>query len=120
MLTSKQIRELCESLPGTTYELKEEWGSELGRVEGKIFAMYGEDNHHNRILTLKVEPLEGDRLKAVYPEWIKEGYYMNKNHWVSIHLDQKTEDLLVHTLIQQSYQRVVQSLPKKVRENLSA
>jgi predicted DNA-binding protein (MmcQ/YjbR family) len=51
---------------------------------------------------------------------IEPGYHMSKKHWNTIHLDSGELDLkLIYALIDQSYNLVVEKLPKKVKEELA-
>lgn len=52
-----------------------------------------------------------DRYDAVQP-----GYHMNKQHWNTVIVDGTIPSRLLHQMIDDSYNLVVQSLPKKVRE----
>jgi predicted DNA-binding protein (MmcQ/YjbR family) len=43
---------------------------------------------------------------------------MNKKHWNTLHLGGRVPNALLKELIDHSYQLVVSSLPKKLREEL--
>lgn len=44
---------------------------------------------------------------------------MNKKHWNTITLDGSLSDEDVYVMIDHSYDRVVQSLPKRIRDSLN-
>ena len=45
------------------------------------------------------------------------GYHMNKQHWNTVIIDGSLSDNFILKLIDHSYDLIVQSLPKKVKEN---
>jgi predicted DNA-binding protein (MmcQ/YjbR family) len=47
---------------------------------------------------------------------IQPGYHMNKQHWNTIIIDGRLPNALLRELIDESYELIVQSLPKKARE----
>ena len=50
----------------------------------KMFAaLCFDDNNKESLITLKLEPVEGDFLRQQYKDIIP-GYYMNKVHWNSV------------------------------------
>lgn len=67
------------------------------------------------MITLKLEPVEGDYLRRTYEDIIP-GYYMNKVHWNSIKADGAVPDELLMDLCDKSYGLVFGGLSKKVRE----
>ena len=69
------------------------------------------------VVSLKLEPLEGEFLRGQYPD-IAPGYYMNKQHWNSIRFDGEVPDDLLRELTEKSYQLVLKGLSKKQREAL--
>jgi predicted DNA-binding protein (MmcQ/YjbR family) len=87
------------------------------KVLGKMFALVVWQNNPLRI-TLKCDPGEADMLRSQF-DAIKPGYYMNKNHWNTITLDDSIPEDLLLDMIESSYGLVVKSLSKANRENLS-
>lgn len=51
-------------------------------------------------------------------EGIKPGYHMNKRHWISVCFDKDVSDRTIKELVKRSYEIVVSSLPKQMRETL--
>lgn len=85
-------------------------------VEGKIFmlmtAVRGE-----AIINLKADPEQSLLHQAIYPH-IKPGYHMNKKHWISIYPGEEIAVDLLHGLIDDSWNLVVDKLPKRVQQRV--
>lgn len=85
-------------------------------VEGKIF-MIKMSLRGEHIVNLKVDPEQSLLHQAIYPH-IKPGYHMNKKHWISVYPgDEITVDLL-NSLIEDSWNLVVNKLPKCVQQRV--
>ena len=65
----------------------------------------------------KCNPDKAIELREEYPE-IKPGYHMNKRHWNTVIVDGSLSSKLLKEMIDDSYDLIVQSLPKKQREEL--
>lgn len=85
-------------------------------VEGKIFmlmtAVRGE-----AIINLKADPEQSLLHQAIYPH-IKPGYHMNKKHWISVYPGEEIAVDLLHGLIDDSWNLVVDKLPKRVQQRV--
>lgn len=68
-------------------------------------------------INLKCDPEKALELRDQY-DGIQPGYHMSKKHWNTIDVRGSVPDQLLIELIDHSYDLVVQSLPKKVRETL--
>ena len=85
-------------------------------VEGKIF-MIKMSLRGEHIVNLKVDPEQSLLHQAIYPH-IKPGYHMNKKQWISVYPgDEITVDLL-NSLIEDSWNLVVNKLPKRVQQRV--
>ena len=51
-------------------------------------------------------------------DYVKPGYHMNKKHWNTVEMDWQLEDSLFREWIDHSYDLVVQSLTKKLKQEL--
>lgn len=70
--------------PGVEKDFKEEWNWRRYMICGKMFAaLCFDDKNKESLITLKLEPVEGDFLRQQYKDIIP-GYYMNKVHWNSV------------------------------------
>jgi predicted DNA-binding protein (MmcQ/YjbR family) len=93
------------------------------KVVGKIFAILSEilvpgSPAKMASLNLKCDPTEALMLRQIFPA-ITPGYHMNKQHWNTVLLDKSVPDNEVKRMIEQSYQLVVNTLPKAKRPPLS-
>ena len=86
------------------------------KVGGKIFVLVAIDSDPLRI-NLKCDPDEAEALRAMYSSVIP-GYHMNKRHWNTVILDGSIEEDVVLGMVDVSYDLIVKSLTKAVREEL--
>jgi predicted DNA-binding protein (MmcQ/YjbR family) len=93
-------------------------GAFVVKVSGKMFALLSEDEVPGTI-SLKVDPEEGELLRAQYPTIIP-GYHLNKRHWITATIDDRLPTDLLTGLVDDSYDLVVASLTKARREALSS
>ena len=98
---------------GVRKDFKEEWNWLRYMIEDKMFVAvcYGDDNE-DKLITLKLDPMEGDFLRRHYDDIIP-GYYMNKTHWNSIKVDGKISDEMLKDLLDKSYDLVLRGFSKK-------
>lgn len=66
---------------------------------------------------LKCEPSFGQVVRAEN-KYIVAGYYMNKEHWNSVHLDGDVSDDILKQMIDMSFELVTKSLNKKIQKEL--
>jgi predicted DNA-binding protein (MmcQ/YjbR family) len=66
-------------------------------------------------VSLKCEPSLAEALRAEHPA-VRPGYHLNKRHWITVTLDDSLPDELVFGLIEDSYELVVDRLPKRERD----
>ncbi len=103
---------------GVKKDFKQEWNWQRYMVGDKLFAAVCYDDHNQAaLITLKLEPLEGDFLRRQYDDVIP-GYYMNKTHWNSIKADGNLPDEMLKDLLDKSYRLVLGGLSKKKRAEL--
>ncbi len=110
----EEVREYCLSKKNVTEHFPFDEVTLVFKVLGKMFALIPTDEAELSI-NLKCNPEYAMELRAKYEE-ISAGYHMNKTHWNTIHCKGKITDELLKKLINHSYDLVVESLPKKVRE----
>ncbi len=85
-------------------------------VEGKIF-MIKMSLRGEHIVNLKVDPEQSLLHQAIYPH-IKPGYHMNKKHWISVYPGDEITIVLLNSLIEDSWNLVVNKLPKRVQQRV--
>lgn len=110
-----QVCELAQGMPAATCEFPFGPEAAVFKVGGKMFALVSQDGPE--YVTVKVDPDEALVLRAEYSH-IREGYYMNKRHWVTIDLGPDAEMAQVSELVEDSYALVVSTLTKKLRSEL--
>ena len=85
------------------------------KVAGKMFALIPLEKQP-LVISLKTDPDWSAELREQYPQ-IQGAYHMNKTHWNSVVCEGLKKDL-IFKLIDHSYDLVVKSLTKKIREEL--
>jgi predicted DNA-binding protein (MmcQ/YjbR family) len=84
------------------------------KVSGKIFALASLDDVPARV-NLKCDPDLALELRDRYEE-VCPGYHMNKKHWNTVELGGRIPEAEMRKMIDHSYELVVASLPRTVRE----
>jgi predicted DNA-binding protein (MmcQ/YjbR family) len=112
----ESLREYCLLKKGVDEGFPFDNNTLVFKVMGKMFALTGIDPGDK--VNLKCDPAIALELREQYPE-IQPGYHMNKQHWNTVRLDGSLEESLLKRMIDDSYQLVVDSLPKKDRLLLS-
>jgi predicted DNA-binding protein (MmcQ/YjbR family) len=84
------------------------------KIEGKIFALFYEEK---RYLNLKCDPVVAEILREQHED-IRPGYHMNKQHWNTIIHEGSLPESDIFAMIDHSYNLVVKSLPKNIRESI--
>ena len=86
------------------------------KVMGKMFALTGLGSDVFTV-NLKCDPECAAELRETYGE-IQPGWHMNKSHWNTVDFTGELEEAFLRRLVDHSYDLVVGSLPKKVRDEL--
>lgn len=87
------------------------------KVMGKMFTICDIDNF--RGFSAKCDPERAIELREEYPLGISGAYHMNKTHWNGVLCDGSVPHHLLIELINDSYDLIVKSLPKKLRDELN-
>ena len=111
----EQLREYCLAKKGATEEFPFDETTLVFKVMGKMFALT--DLEEDFSINLKCDPEKAIELREKYPT-VLPGYHMNKKHWNTIIIDGSVPDNLLYSWIDDSYQLIVEKLPKKVKDNL--
>ena len=110
----EELREYCLSMKGTTEHFPFDDVTLVIKVQGKMFALIPLDNVETQI-SLKCDPERAINLReeysAIVPAW-----HFNKKHWNSVLIDHTISREFLCELIRHSYELVVSSLPKKLKE----
>ena len=105
------------SKTGVYKDFKEEWNWIRYLLNGKMIAAQCRDKTGKNIITLKCDPLFGEKLRIRYDD-VKPGYYMNKTHWNSVCLDGTVPDEILQEMIDQSYNLTFNKFSKKVQKEI--
>ena len=112
------LYDYCMNKPGAeeTYPFDEV--TLVFKVGGKMFGLIGTEHIPSRI-NLKCDPERSVELRERY-DGIEPGYHMHKKHWNTVDCDGRVPEPLILELIDHSYELVVASLPRKVREEIES
>ena len=114
----KELSGHCLSKPGASESYPFGPGALVMKVGGKLFAIIA-DEAEPLTVSLKCEPEIAVMLRSHYPA-VGPGYHLNKKHWNTVTLDGTVPKKEVKEWIDDSYDLVVETLPRKTREQLGA
>jgi predicted DNA-binding protein (MmcQ/YjbR family) len=115
-MTHEEARAACARRPGSIETHPFGLDTTVYKVGGKMFALMPRNADRSHV-SLKCDPEWADVLRKAY-DAVQPGYHLNKKHWNTIALDGSIPDEELDELIQHSYELVVESLPKGVRDTL--
>jgi len=111
----EDYRDFCLGLPGTTEETPFGPDTLVFKIGGKIFALT--DLRTFESFNVKCDPELAVDLRERY-DYVLPGFHMNKKHWNTIRVGAGASPAQLREWITHSYELVVASLPKTVREEL--
>ena len=112
----EEYRDYCLRKAGVTEHFPFDDNTLVFKVMGKMFALADVDLFQS--INLKCDPDRAVQLRESYSGIIP-GYHMNKTHWNTVQMDGSVPDNLAYELIDLSYDLIVSSLPKKIKDELS-
>jgi predicted DNA-binding protein (MmcQ/YjbR family) len=112
-VTARALRACCLAMPGATEEYPFGDQPSVFKVGGKIFAISTLTSRPLEV-SLKCEPELADALRRTHDS-IRPGYHLNKRHWNTLTLDGSLPDKVVNDMVEDSYDLVVEGLPKSRR-----
>ncbi len=112
-----ELLRLCRAQSGATEDYPFDMDTLVFRVVGKIFALTNEASLPERV-TLKCEPELAQELRDQF-RGVEPGYHTNKRHWNTVYLESDVPADEIESMIDHSYERVVQGLRKSDREALA-
>jgi len=110
----ENFREYCLSKKGVTEELPFGPDTLVYKVMRKMFALTGFEFER---ISLKNFPEKNEDLRAEYDE-VLPAFHMNKQHWNMVKTNERVKDALLREWINESYEIIVNSLPKMTKEEL--
>ncbi|MDR8392483.1 MmcQ/YjbR family DNA-binding protein [Aliifodinibius sp. S!AR15-10] len=111
----EDFREYCLSFNGVTEGYPFDEDTLVFKVMDKMFAMVDVESFER--INLKCDPVKAAMLRDLYQE-VTPGYHMNKRHWNSINPKGDLDDVLIKEWIEDSYNLVVENLPRKKQKKL--
>jgi len=110
----EQLQEYCLSKPGAEETLPFGPDTLVYKVGGKAFLLTSLNAEALRF-NVKCDPDLAQELREQY-DCVQPGYHMNKKHWNTIVVDGAVSIKQLKEWIDHSYDLVLNSLPKKLRE----
>ena len=110
----EQVREYCLTLPGVTEDSPYGPDMIVYRIEGKIFLHLPLEYADPRI-SIKLPPEKGQELRERY-DAVRAAYHLNKIHWNDILIEDTFSSDQIKNWILESYNLVLNKLPKRLRE----
>jgi predicted DNA-binding protein (MmcQ/YjbR family) len=106
----------CLAKPGASASHPFGPGALVVKVAEKVFAIIEEDADPLR-LSLKSEPEIAVVLRESYAS-VAPGYHLNKRHWNTVTLDGSVQGEQVLEWVDDSYDLVVEALPRRLRDEI--
>lgn len=105
----------CLKKPGVTDGFPFDQNTLVFKVMGKMFALANLEEFAS--INLKCDPELAMQLREEYTA-VTPGYHMSKIHWNTVTINSDASDKKIYEWIDLSYNLVVKSLTKKLREEL--
>ena len=112
-MNARELRRWCLRQAGAVEDFPFGPEHSVFKVGGKMFALSTLARTPLEV-SVKCDPELAVQLRAGYAA-IRPGYHLNKRHWNTITLDGSLPDQLVRDLIEDSYDLVRDTLPKRMR-----
>ena len=117
-MDTADLRSWCLAQPEAVEEFPFTPDHSVFKVAGKMFAISALKREPLQI-SVKCEPELAVQFRDSY-EAVAAGWHLNKRHWNTITIGGDCPDKLVRDMIEDSYDLVVDALPKQKRERLRA
>ena len=115
------LKRACLSFPGSFEDFP--FGPDAsvfkvraGAGRAKMFALANLNARRLKV-ALKCEPALAEQLRAAHPE-ITGAYHLNKRHWNDVDCTGALDDATITDMIEDSYDLVVESLPRRDQQML--
>lgn len=116
-MDNESVRAYCLSFPQATENVQ--WGNDLVfKIAGKMFAVMALEGPVKYIMSFKCTEEKFNEL--IEQEGMDPAPYMARNKWVAIERFDVLSDRELKSLLRNSYDMVLEKLPKKVRLQLGA
>jgi predicted DNA-binding protein (MmcQ/YjbR family) len=114
----EELREYCLSKPHVEESLPFGPDTLVFKVAGKVFLLTGLDNISALRFNVKCDPEQAVSLREEHPHSVFPGYHMNKKHWNTIEANGELSEAALRRWIDHSYDLILQSLPRRIRDDL--
>ena len=111
----EEIRTYCLGKKGVTESFPFDDKTLVMKVMNKMFCLISLELPHG--INVKCDPEKAIELREEF-KGVLPGYHMNKRLWNTIRIDEIEKPALIKEWIDDSYELVVNTLPKKVRKEL--
>jgi len=112
----EEFRSFCLNLKGTSESMPFDNTTIVFKVASKMFCLEAIDDKR---INLKASPEKVVELIENYSS-VLPGFHMNKKHWITIELENFTDNGLLKELITNSYQLVVSKMTKKEKDQFNS
>ncbi len=112
----EQLRDYCLLKQGVEETLPFGPDTLVYKAAGKMFLLAGLNDETLRF-NVKCDPDKAIELREQFP-CVLPGYHMNKKHWNTIVVDGSVSAKQLKEWIDNSYSLIIDSLPKKLRDEL--
>ena len=116
IMNIEEVRSYCIKKRCVTESFPFDETTLVFKVCNKMFALLSLEENFS--LNIKCEPNNALKLREEFSE-ITPGYHMNKQHWNTIDLKGSLKNDLIKQLIDDSYNLIVDGLPKKIKKDLN-
>lgn len=113
----EEIREYCISKKGVEETFPFDDTTLVMKVMNKIFCLLSLEGDNS--MNLKCEPEKAIELRERF-DFVVPGYHMNKRHWNTVYFTKTLDSNLLRSMIDDSYNLIVEGLPKKKRKILAS
>jgi predicted DNA-binding protein (MmcQ/YjbR family) len=115
-LNIELLRDYCLAKPGATEGFPFGEDTLVFKVGGKMFLLIGLNSANS--FNVKCDPEQAIDLRERHPE-VRPGYHMNKKLWNTVYMDGMLTNKQLTEMIDQSYNLVFVSLPKKIQAEIN-
>ena len=113
----EELRAYCLSKKGATEGFPFGPDTLVFKIGEKLFLLTGLDSYP-LTFNVKCNPELAIELREQYPHSVIPGFHMNKKHWNTIIINGELTVSQLKDFIDHSYNVVLDSLPKKIKEQL--
>jgi predicted DNA-binding protein (MmcQ/YjbR family) len=111
----EELRDYCLSLPKVSECSPFGDDSLVFKIGGKMFLLATLEGDFR--INVKCDPEYAVQLREQYSN-VSAGYHMNKKHWNTVEINSRIADSMILEWINHSYNLVLKSLPRKIREEI--